>query len=796
VGEAGVQLSGGQKQRIAIARALIKAPKILLLDEATSALDNESERVVQEALDRIQAASAFTTLVVAHRLTTVQNCDRIAVISGGQVKEIGPHKELLAKGGIYASLASHGATAQTTDKVESIEKTASLGPGDEQEEKIEKASPARRKSASLSLGRRLSASLGGKQVSPAGGDVEDGKGKGEVKVGYGFLLGLAPGGARGYLVLGLASSLLCGGSFPLQGFLIAKAQNSLYSFDADEVRRDSAKWAYFYAGYSALIFLAQALMKWGLGANGAAVTRAARERYFQAFLARTISWFDRKENAPGALIEWLEKDAALIQLSLGGVLGATANACSALLVGFGMAMFYSWQMSLATLGTIIPMSIGGVIEMQAAQGVALDSNKAQEGGEAGATVASAVVGVRTVHAFGMNEAVLGDYRVILEKKMKSDARKSSIAGIALGYSQGVPMFVYAFLFWLGAYLVNQGGLNFEDMLAALFCLISVSFSMGDAAGLAGDQAAAKKAVARCFGLLDLAEEREPAGGEGARPAECAGALEFADLKFAYPERPDAQVYDGFSLSVGAGQTVALCGPSGGGKSTCMALLLGFYRPLAGSITLDGRDVRDLDLRWLRAQIGYVGQEPVLFAGTIRENVVYGAGGAPVGDAELDAAAGAARALDFVKGFPRGWETDVGEKSSLLSGGQKQRLAIARAILKSPKILLLDEATSALDNENEKLVQAALDDLQRGGRFTTLVIAHRLSTIQGANSIAVVSGGQVKQLGTHEALMKEESGLYRQLVQAAERGGGGGNKAKAAATAMAADGEEASPSPKG
>ncbi|CAM9731855.1 unnamed protein product, partial [Heterosigma akashiwo] len=148
------------------------------------------------------------------------------------------------------------------------------------------------------------------------------------------------------------------------------------------------------------------------------------------------------------------------------------------------------------------------------------------------------------------------------------------------------------------------------------------------------------------------------------------------------------------------------------------------------------------------------------------------------------------------GFPRGWETDVGEKSSLLSGGQKQRLAIARAILKSPKILLLDEATSALDNENEKLVQAALDDLQRGGRFTTLVIAHRLSTIQGANSIAVVSGGQVKQLGTHEALMKEESGLYRQLVQAAERGGGGGNKAKVAATVVAVDGEEASPSPKG
>uniref|UniRef100_A0A7S3XS93 ABC transporter domain-containing protein n=1 Tax=Heterosigma akashiwo TaxID=2829 RepID=A0A7S3XS93_HETAK len=446
-----------------------------------------------------------------------------------------------------------------------------------------------------------------------------------------------------------------------------------------------------------------------------------------------------------------------------------------------MAMFYSWQMSLATLGTIIPMSIGGVIEMQAAQGVALDSNKAQEGGEAGATVASAVVGVRTVHAFGMNEAVLGDYRVILEKKMKSDAKKSSIAGIALGYSQGVPMFVYAFLFWLGAYLVNQGDLNFEDMLAALFCLISVSFSMGDAAGLAGDQAAAKKAVARCFGLLDLAEEREPAGGEGARPAECAGALEFADLKFAYPERPDAQVYDGFSLSVGAGQTVALCGPSGGGKSTCMALLLGFYRPLAGSITLDGRDIRDLDLRWLRAQIGYVGQEPVLFSGTIRSNIVYSVGN---GDETIHSGGGgehhdkvvhaakAAKAHEFVMQLKGGYDADVGEKSMLISGGQKQRLAIARAIMKSPKVLLLDEATSALDNENEKLVQAALDNLQRGGRFTTLVIAHRLSTIQNADAIAVIESGHIVEMGTDAELMNRENGSYKALKLAAGKWGDG------------------------
>jgi len=240
-----------------------------------------------------------------------------------------------------------------------------------------------------------------------------------------------------------------------------------------------------------------------------------------------------------------------------------------------------------------------------------------------------------------------------------------------------------------------------------------------------------------------------------------GDLEFRDIKFAYPSRPDMVIYNNFNLKVPNGATVALCGPSGGGKSTVMALLLRFYLPLEGTILFDGKDIRDLNLTWLRSQIGYVSQEPVLFSGSIRSNIKYGNPHAT--EQEMIGASTIAKAHEFVSTFQLQYETDVGEKSILLSGGQKQRLAIARAILKNPKVLLLDEATSALDNENEKLVQEALDNMQAHQKRTTLVIAHRLSTIQNADAIAVINMGKVVEIGTHNQLLNNQ-GLYSKLCK--------------------------------
>ena len=251
--------------------------------------------------------------------------------------------------------------------------------------------------------------------------------------------------------------------------------------------------------------------------------------------------------------------------------------------------------------------------------------------------------------------------------------------------------------------------------------------------------------------------------EGKKPSYVDGRIVFNNVSFAYPTRPESLVFDGFSLNIEPGKTVALVGPSGGGKSTTISMLERFYDPTAGSITLDGTDIREINVRWLRDQIGLVSQEPVLFARTIKENIGYGMTGAT--EEQIISVAKSANAHDFIMQFPNGYETQVGDKGAQLSGGQKQRIAIARILLKNPKILLLDEATSALDSESEYVVQEALDSLLGKGNRTTIVVAHRLSTIRHADMIAVVKDGRIVETGTHDELVGRDGSEYGKLVSA-------------------------------
>ena len=273
---------------------------------------------------------------------------------------------------------------------------------------------------------------------------------------------------------------------------------------------------------------------------------------------------------------------------------------------------------------------------------------------------------------------------------------------------------------------------------------------------------ARVACGKIREVVDRQPSIDPYSTEGTKLKEPRGEIEVKDVRFAYPSRSDFEVCRGYSLSIGAGETVALCGASGSGKSTIVALLERFYDPQSGAVLLDGVDLKDLNVKWLRAQFGYVGQEPVLFTGSVGENIGYGKDGAT--QAEIEEAARMANAHGFItESLADGYSTQVGLGGSQLSGGQKQRVAIARAVIRRPIVLLLDEATSALDNESERVVQAALEEVMAKQQRTTVVIAHRLSTIRNADKIAVVDKGVVAEHGTHDELLAKR-GLYANLVE--------------------------------
>jgi len=318
--------------------------------------------------------------------------------------------------------------------------------------------------------------------------------------------------------------------------------------------------------------------------------------------------------------------------------------------------------------------------------------------------------------------------------------------------------IYALGFWYGGTLIRSGEMEPGNVLTVFFSIVIGAMGIGQAAQVLPDIIKAKAAASLIFSVID----REPIiayDSEGKIPKKIKGNVTFKNINFSFPSRSDVQVLHDININIKAGQKVALVGPSGSGKSTIIQLIERFYDPSSGSVELDGKDIRDLDLKWFRSNIGLVSQEPILFSGTISENIRFG-----IDDCEEEdviAAAKAANAYKFIMKQPQGFDTLVGEKGTQLSGGQKQRVAIARALLKNPKILLLDEATSALDAESESLVQEALERLMEGR--TTLVIAHRLTTVRHSDNIYVINQGKVVEEGNHDELI-EKQGFYAKLVK--------------------------------
>lgn len=485
---------------------------------------------------------------------------------------------------------------------------------------------------------------------------------------------------------------------------------------------------------------------------GERIVSDLRISLYHSLIEQDIGFFDSEKT--GDLMNRLSSDTTVLQnavtvnISMGLRFGVT------LIGSLAIMTFSSWRLTLVMLGIVPVVAIGGTIYGRMLRKV---SRKVRDAlAEAAAVAEESLAGIRAVRAFAREDKEGQRYSEQVENSFVLARTRARLGATFHGVMSFAGYGAIAGVLWYGARLVSDGLMSFGELSAFILYTFSLAFSLSALSALWGDFAKALGASERVFELLD----REPKLRGGSKVLEATqGAVEFHGVSFAYPTRPEITVLRDFNLTLAAGETVALVGPSGGGKSTVASLILRFYDPQEGQVSLDGVPYGDLDADWLREQVGIVSQEPVLFATSIAENIRYGRPEAT--DDEVQKAAIAANAHDFIAEFPNSYKTLVGERGVRLSGGQKQRIAIARALLKDPRVLILDEATSALDAESEHLVQEALDRLQEGR--ATLIIAHRLSTVKDADRVVVIDSGRIEQVGTHSGLIAE-NGLYKRLVE--------------------------------
>ncbi|GMN28258.1 hypothetical protein TIFTF001_041139 [Ficus carica] len=735
VGEHGTQLSGGQKQRVAIARAILKDPKILLLDEATSALDAESERIVQEALDRIMISR--TTLIVAHRLSTIRNADTIAVIHRGKVVEKGnifsmgicPHSELIKDPeGAYSQLIKLQQIHQASEQ---------LGVASDQDRPGLIVNSGRYSSQRFSSMRSISRGSSGNDISS----------RHSFSVSFGVpatisTLETTPAEANSLvastptpppppqvpqevslrrlallnkpetpvLLLGTIAAAVSGMIFPVFGLLLSRIVKTFFE-PPDVLRKDSKFWALVFVGLGMVSLLASPSSGYFFTVAGCKLIRRIRSICFEKVVYMEVSWFDEGEHSSGAIGARLSADAALVRGLVGDALGLLVQNVATAVAGLIIAFKANWQMALIVLVLLPLIGLSGYVQVKFMKGFSSDAKKMYE--EASKIANDAVGGIRTVASFCAEEKVMELYQKKCEGPIKAGIRQGLISGIGFGLSLFLVFNVYACTFYAGARLVAAGKTSFTDVFQVLFALTMAATGVSQSGSLNTDINKAKNAAASVFAILDRKSKIDSSDDSGTVLESLKGDIEFRHVSFNYPTRPDVLIFQDLCLAIHSGK-----------------------------------------------QMGLVSQEPVLFNDTIRSNIAYGKQGNAT-ETEILSAAQLANAHTFISSLQQGYDTIVGERGIQLSGGQKQRVAIARAIVKAPKILFLDEATSALDAESERVVQHALDRVMVDR--TTVVVAHRLSSINGADLIAVVKNGVIAEKGKHETLMAIKDGVYASLV---------------------------------
>ncbi len=481
--------------------------------------------------------------------------------------------------------------------------------------------------------------------------------------------------------------------------------------------------------------------------------RKLRQGLYEHLVRQSLAFHRGRET--GDLLSRVSNDVTVVQRALAVDLVEAAKAPITIVIALAMMLSLEWRLTLLALACVPGVAL--VIAHSGERLRRLAREVQRELGRLNSYLHERLAGMETVQLFGMEEREIARFREINDQNYRANLRVAAVVAVLTPLVQLISAVGMLVLIGFAGYLAIKGPLRLPSLLAFAY----VGQRLGSKLGLLGkivlsaQQAAA--AGDRIFETLDTTEEvAEPP--DAAPLPRISGRIAFRHVAFHY--REGEQVLRDIEAVIEPGQVVALVGPSGAGKTSLVNLLPRFYEPAAGRIEVDGIDIRTVTLRSLRAQIGIVPQEPVLFSGSIRDNIAYGVPDAT--DEEVRAAARAANAEEFIARLPEGYDTPVGTRAAKLSGGQRQRIAIARALLRDPRLLILDEATSALDAESEALVQEAMERLMKGR--TTIIIAHRLSTIQRADRILVLSEGRIVEDGPHAELFAR-GGVYRRLYEA-------------------------------
>ncbi|KAL2826352.1 ATP-binding cassette multidrug transport protein [Aspergillus pseudoustus] len=755
VGERASVLSGGQKQRIAIARSIVSDPKVLILDEATSALDPRAEKIVQEALDNVSASR--TTIVIAHKLSTIRKADQIVVLSKGQIIEKGTHDELNAAGGTYHRLIK----AQDLGKVKSEDGNVLDQDDDSSDDVAITTMPSAKAESTKGNGHfeLETDAIGNKNLLQCVATLF--KERRELWLEF---------------AVGLVACIVGGATYPVLAFVFSRSLDAFQIQDTARMVDRGEFYALMFFVLALVILAVYGILGWVTNTIMTTVVYAYRMEMFKGYITQDMTFYDQPAHTTGSLVSHLSNKPTALQELLGFNIGIIIIALVNIISSSILSIAVGWKLGLVVLaGAMIPITFCGYLRIRLE--FKLEDSTSSLFADSAALAGEAISAIRTVASLAIEPVILERYTGIL-----AGIERRSIKGLVwttawLALTQSLSLLSMALSFWYGGQLLSAG----EYSSTQLYIVVMGAILSGEAAAsffmFTTSLTKAQGACNYIFWLRSLIpsvrdenlDGNDDKHNPGKEQAEAAG-LELQDIEFRYPTRPNRRVLTDLNVKVEPGQSIAFVGPSGHGKSSVIALLERYYNPTSGTIALDGSSISTIPLSTYRTHLSLVQQEPVLYQGTILENITLGIPDvASLSEEEIHSACRQANAFDFICSLPQGLRTPCGSRGSLFSGGQRQRIAIARALIRKPRLLLLDEATSALDTESERVVQEAL--MKAGVGRTTIAIAHRLSTIKHSDCIFVLVEGRIREAGTHEVLLGRRGVYYEMCLGQALDGAG-------------------------